>query len=168
MAEVELDFDIEAIGFEQGEIDLRIESRNAAKRGKREPPVPAAAGPSVSRAGDLWRLGPHTLRCGEARDGDAPDLPMGSDCADCDVIVRRWQAYTGAMARHGVSGASFDEIARLHAAEAASRGVGEVPENVAALAERGGPRAPDFPRSDQAEPTRTTTASTATGGADGH
>ncbi len=29
-----------------------------------------------------------------------------------DVIVRRWQAYTGAAARHAVTGAAFDEAAR--------------------------------------------------------
>jgi DNA modification methylase len=29
-----------------------------------------------------------------------------------DVIVRRWQAYTGAAARHAVTGATFDEGAR--------------------------------------------------------
>jgi DNA modification methylase len=34
-----------------------------------------------------------------------------------DVIVRRWQAYTGAAARHAVTGATFGEVAR--AAEAA-------------------------------------------------
>jgi hypothetical protein len=28
-----------------------------------------------------------------------------------DVIVRRWQAYTGAAARHAVTGATFDEAA---------------------------------------------------------
>ena len=29
-----------------------------------------------------------------------------------DVIVRRWQTYTGAAARHAVTGATFDEAAR--------------------------------------------------------
>ena len=34
LAGVELDFDIESIGFEMGEIDLRIEQLGAAKRGE--------------------------------------------------------------------------------------------------------------------------------------
>jgi hypothetical protein len=110
---VDLDFDIEAIGFEMGEIDLRIESLNAAERCDDEPPDPAVAGRSVSRAGDRWRLGPHELLCGEARDGE-----RASDPRYCDVILRRWQALTGATARHQVSGASFDEIAQRRAAEA--------------------------------------------------
>jgi len=111
LAGVELDFEIEAIGFEMPEIDLRIESLQAAKRPARARPHPTvagptAAGPSVSRAGDLWRLGPHELLC-------------GSDPPSCDVIVRCWQSDTGAIARHGVSGASFNQVAQLRAAEAA-------------------------------------------------
>jgi ParB-like chromosome segregation protein Spo0J len=99
LAGVELDFDLEAIGFETDEIDLRIESLNAAERCNDEPPI-LAPGPSVSRAGDLWRLGPHKLLCGDA------------ECADCDVIVRRWQAHTGALARHEASGVLFEEMAQ--------------------------------------------------------
>jgi DNA modification methylase len=37
----------------------------------------------------------------------------------CDVIVRRWQAYTGSRARHASTGASFDEIAASRATAAA-------------------------------------------------
>ena len=109
LAGIELDFDLEAIGFELREIDLRIEELHAAKRPAGAPPNATVAGPSVSRAGDLWRLGPHELLC-------------GGEPRDCDAIVRRWQADTGGNARHGVSGASFDEMARLRAAEAASCG----------------------------------------------
>jgi len=104
LAGVELDFDLEAIGFEMREIDLRIESLHGAKRPAGSPPKTVAGG--VSRAGDLWRLGPHELLC-------------GSDPPSCDVIVRCWQADTGAIARHGVSGASFNQVAQLRAAEAA-------------------------------------------------
>jgi hypothetical protein len=124
LADVELDFDIEAIGFEMSEIDLRIESLTATKRGAGKPRIPAA-GPSVSRAGDLWRLGPHELLCGDARDGEDHAVRTGSGGADCDAIVRRWQADTGATAHHGISGASFDEMARRRGAEA--RGVGTAP-----------------------------------------
>jgi hypothetical protein len=105
LAAVELDFDLEAIGFEIGEIDLRIERLDAPKRPAKAPPKPAGAA-SVSRAGDLWRLGAHELLC-------------GAGAGDCDVILRAWQAHAGATARHAVTGASFDEMARLRAAEAA-------------------------------------------------
>ena len=59
LASVELDFDIETIGFDMGEIDLRIESLNAKQSVAAEPPIPDVAGPAVSRAGDLWLLGRH-------------------------------------------------------------------------------------------------------------
>jgi DNA modification methylase len=29
----------------------------------------------------------------------------------CDVIVRRWQAFSGAVARHAESGLAFDDVA---------------------------------------------------------
>ena len=54
LAGVELDFDIEAIGFEMGEIDLRIEQLGAAKRGNavsrrfRRPPARASATPATA------------------------------------------------------------------------------------------------------------------------
>ena len=64
----ELDFDIELTGFEGPEIDLAIEGLNQPP----EAPDPADAsppeGPPVTRTGDLWRLGPHLLLCGDARD----------------------------------------------------------------------------------------------------
>src|SRR5271163_3786078 len=108
LAGIELDFDLEAIGFEMREIDLRIEELHAAERPAGAPPNATVAGPSVSRAGDLWRLGSHELLCGD-------------DPRDCDAIVRRWQADTGGNARHAVSGASFDEMAQLRAASVIAR-----------------------------------------------
>src|SRR5271156_4543919 len=106
LAGIELDFDIEAIGFEMREIDLRIEQAYAVKRPTHERPK-AVAG-NVSRAGDLWRLGPHELLC-------------GGDPSDCDVILRCWQAHTGGNARHAVDGASFDEVAALRAPSVIAR-----------------------------------------------
>lgn len=68
----ELDFTLEATGFDMGEIDLRIEGLDIELSGKAEPdpaddvPIPHAGGPVVSRPGDLWRLGRHRLLCGNA------------------------------------------------------------------------------------------------------
>ena len=81
LAGVELDFDIETIGFDMGEIDLRIESMNAPEGGAGEPPIPSVTGPCVSRAGDFWRLGRHKVLCGDARDSEAHALLMGSEHA---------------------------------------------------------------------------------------
>ena len=70
----ELDFNLEAIGFEMGEIDLRIESlENDTVRGPDpadtcDKPLP---GPAVTKHGDLWVLGRHRLLCGDALDAQA-------------------------------------------------------------------------------------------------
>ena len=56
LSSVELDFDIETLGFDMGEIDLRIESLNAKETSPAERPIPSL-GPAVSRVGDLWLIG---------------------------------------------------------------------------------------------------------------
>jgi DNA modification methylase len=81
LASVDLDFDIETIGFDMGEIDLRIESLGADETSPSEPPIPDVSGPSVSRIGDLWRLGRHRLLCGDARDESAHAELMGAERA---------------------------------------------------------------------------------------
>lgn len=64
----ELDFDLEAIGFTMGEIDLRIEglADTLAKGDPADAPAAVAAGPAVTQPGDLWLLGRHRLLCGNA------------------------------------------------------------------------------------------------------
>src|SRR5262249_49462919 len=53
LASVELSFDLETIGFDMGEIDLRIESlEGRSNQGTAaEPPIPAVAGDPVTRLG---------------------------------------------------------------------------------------------------------------------
>jgi DNA modification methylase len=70
---VELQFDdIELTGFSLGEIDLMLDE--AAEKKAEQPgpedelPANSLQGPAVSRAGDLWVLGPHRLLCGDARE----------------------------------------------------------------------------------------------------
>ena len=81
LASVDLDFDIEAIGFDMGEIDLRIESLSSKDAGAAEPPIPDVAGPAVSRLGDFWQLGRHKLLCGDAREPSAHAALMGAERA---------------------------------------------------------------------------------------
>jgi DNA modification methylase len=81
LSSVELEFDIETIGFDVGEIDLRIESLNAKESGSAEPPIPDVSGSLVSQVGDLWRLGRHGLLCGDSRSETAHGLLMGTERA---------------------------------------------------------------------------------------
>jgi DNA modification methylase len=74
LSAIELDFDLEAIGFETAEIDLRIESLSADRDQQEDPADLLSAipdGPSVSRPGDLFTLGKHRVYCGSALDQDA-------------------------------------------------------------------------------------------------
>ena len=78
LAEVNLDFSLETIGFETGEIDLLIEGVAPAREGEEDPAdavPPSSSAPPVSQAGDLWHLGPHRVVCGNALE-DPPYLTL--------------------------------------------------------------------------------------------
>ena len=69
LAEVHLEFRLDATGFDVGEIDLLIEGVASAPQGAsdpvdRIPDLPAR--PPVSQLGDLWLLDRHRLYCGSA------------------------------------------------------------------------------------------------------
>jgi len=63
----DLDFGLEATGFTLDEIDLRIEGLTEAAAADPADMIPdVPEGPTVSRSGDLWQLGPHRVLCGDA------------------------------------------------------------------------------------------------------
>lgn len=66
-----INLDVEDLGFEVGEVDVRIESLSAAPDGKPDSAdqVPEVdRHPVVSQSCDLWILGRHRLLCGSALD----------------------------------------------------------------------------------------------------
>ena len=79
LAALDLDFAIEATGFEMNEIDLRVEALEQQTGGKDEPSIPAPVGPAITRRGDLWMLGPHRLLCGDALDPQSYALLNGAE-----------------------------------------------------------------------------------------
>ena len=75
-----LDWDVTLTGFDPGEIDQIFADRidPAADPADDIPPLPTM---SITRLGDLWRLGPHRLLCGDARAPEAVDRLMGTERA---------------------------------------------------------------------------------------
>src|ERR1700730_15721597 len=79
-----LDFSLEVTGFEMGEIDLRIAALEGPPLQDEDPAdvLPeVAAGPPVSKLGDLWLLGRNRLLCGSALDTAAFTALMRQECA---------------------------------------------------------------------------------------
>jgi len=84
LSDLVLDFDIEAIGFEPPEIDLRIQSLDSALE-EADDQFEMATGPVVSRTGDLWLLGPHRLYCGSALDATSYDTLSNGEKAAASI-----------------------------------------------------------------------------------
>jgi DNA modification methylase len=83
LSEVNLDFNIEATGFDVPEIDLRIEGLGepvADDDPADELPETVTTTP-VSRPGDLWVLGEHQVYCGNALEASAFQRLMGDERA---------------------------------------------------------------------------------------
>jgi DNA modification methylase len=67
---VDLDFDLEVTGFEDGEIDVILGNHtNGMADDDAVPPLDPER--VITQLGDLWRLGDHTLLCSDATDVDA-------------------------------------------------------------------------------------------------
>lgn len=89
LSELDLDFSLEATGFEMGEIDVMIEGLASwpdagADPADELPDVPAAV--QVTRLGDLWILDRHRVLCGDARDPALYATLMGSRKAAMSFI----------------------------------------------------------------------------------
>lgn len=81
LSEADLDFDLEAIGFEMPEIDLRIQSLGDVSEEPDDASEGATEGPAVSILGDVWKLGAHRIACGSALDPAVYDGLLGTSRA---------------------------------------------------------------------------------------
>ena len=85
---IELDFNVEVIGFDPGEIEVMLDDADEDKRegAGSEDHIPALTpGEAVSRAGDLWLLGKHRVVCGDARDDETYELLLEGNNAELVV-----------------------------------------------------------------------------------
>lgn len=66
LSEMELDFDLEVIGFETAEIDLLIDGFDTVSEPDPDDRLPAIESSAISVVGDLWQLGKHRVFCGNS------------------------------------------------------------------------------------------------------
>jgi DNA modification methylase len=84
LSEVELNFSLETIGFEMGEIDILIAGASPATDSDpdREDALPeTTTAVPVSRTGDLWLLGRNRIVCGNSLIADTYDVLMDGEGA---------------------------------------------------------------------------------------
>ena len=85
LSELELDFDLEAIGFEVPEIDLLIDGLSAVPETDPDDHVPYISGSAVTVSGDLWQLGKHRVLCGNSLVAASYERLM--DGAKADLVI---------------------------------------------------------------------------------
>ena len=66
LADLDLDFDITATGFEMAEIDLLLSDADADQADPADAVPELAVGPAVTQPGDVWQIGRHRLICGDS------------------------------------------------------------------------------------------------------
>lgn len=81
LSTLELEFDLETIGFTMGEIDLRIEGLAPSPDADRADTLPPASELTISQTGDLWQLDRHRLYCSNALDSRSYAVLMKSERA---------------------------------------------------------------------------------------
>lgn len=81
LQEMALEFDLEVIGFDTPEIDLRIQSLDSPDEADAADEFAGPGEVAVSMVGDLWHLGCHRLFCGSALDAEIYAALLGADQA---------------------------------------------------------------------------------------
>lgn len=85
LTDAELDFNLEVIGFEVAEIDMifeNVDSPGPSSIDSADAEIEPVLSKSVSRRGDVWRLGEHRILCGDALCKDDYRKLMGEKRAD--------------------------------------------------------------------------------------
>jgi DNA modification methylase len=79
LTELEIDFDVTVTGFDLPEIDLLIGELSLAANDNdaADAVVEVAAGPAISRLGDIWQIGNHRLICGDSTKLEAYQQLLG-------------------------------------------------------------------------------------------
>lgn len=74
-------YDLEITGFSTADLDFSLPDETVKDKAE-DIELPDVDAPAVSREGDLWRIGPHRLYCGNSRSVESYEALLGSDRAD--------------------------------------------------------------------------------------
>src|SRR3984885_10529936 len=85
LSELELNFDLEAIGFEVPEIDLLIDGLNTASEADPDDRLPEISESAITVLDDLWQLGKHRVLCGNSLVAASYERLM--DDAKADLVI---------------------------------------------------------------------------------
>jgi ParB-like chromosome segregation protein Spo0J len=110
----DLGFDISLIGFGKNEL-AELMAEEPTEGLTDENAVPEVQEKPKSQRGDVWLLGQHRLMCGGStmiacEKTHRKSRLMELDPKFCDVIVKRWQEFTGKIATHAETGQPFAEV----------------------------------------------------------
>lgn len=73
-----MNFDVDLLGFDDGEIEKILAAAEAAAEGQTDPDdVPEPSADPVSRPGDVWLLGRHRIACGDCTDALVVEALLG-------------------------------------------------------------------------------------------
>jgi DNA modification methylase len=100
LSEAEIDFSLEDIGFETGEVDLLIEGLSSTPEMERDPADAQPendSSPQVTRLGDLWHLGRNRVFCGHSLENASYVVLLEKQRA---AIVFADPPYNVSIARH--------------------------------------------------------------------
>jgi DNA modification methylase len=78
---VDFNIDIEDTGFSVGEADLLIEGVSVSHADPADDDIPATFGLTITKIGDIWRLGPHRIMCADAQSQTSYSLLMDGELA---------------------------------------------------------------------------------------
>jgi DNA modification methylase len=85
LSELELDFDLEVIGYETAEIDVLIDGLETISEPDPDDSLPVTETSAVSVEGDLWQLGKHRVLCGNSLFLENYDRLL--DGAKADLVI---------------------------------------------------------------------------------
>lgn len=117
---LELGFTVDVTGFEMGQIEIMIEGLAPTSPSMKTPSdaIPkSGAKPQVTQAGDVWVLDRHPVLSGNVQREAAHSILIHglgaaaviSEPLYVDMIVRRWEKFTGREAVHQSTGQRFTQ-----------------------------------------------------------